>query len=652
MKRAVLACASLLVAASGSAEAKSRARNVVIFVADGLRPGSLNPLDAPTLVRLQKKGVFFSNSHALYPTVTTANASAIATGHLLGDTGDFANTIYVGAQVIGSGTPFIEDDAVLAALDARYGGNYLGEKSLLAVARARGFSTAAIGKVGPSLLQDVSRGNRGIPAPVTIFLDDKTGSTTGIPLDSGITEALKTTLGSATPPGRSNGKPKTPDDNGYAGTSQAPGTRVANGRQQQYLADAVTKVILPELKRRRRPFVLLFWSRDPDATQHNQGDSLGDLTVGINGPTSKAAVHDADDSLRQILAALEADPALAASTDLVVTSDHGFSTVSRRDVDAEGRPSHSAASKRRAPDVRAGDLPPGFLAIDVAQHLGMKLCDPDQIVPLLDGGTAYTPIGREEHPSLGNGFIGPSCLGRTPRDAKVIVAANGGTDLIYVPDGDAARIADLAAFLLAQDYVDAVFVDRPPGAVPGALTLRDINLEGSALTPRPSIVVALKTFSRDPRDPLRTQVDLSDTTLQQGQGGHGSFGRADVTNTMIAFGPDFKRGFVDGAPASNADIPLTLARILGLTLPSRGRLRGRVLTEALAGGPSVTASTCGEAVSTPTKEGLRTTLHFQTAAGVRYLDAAKKLSGPGGWGDWVDALPCSPPARGPTATKP
>jgi hypothetical protein len=234
----------------------------------------------------------------------------------------------------------------------------------------------------------------------------------------------------------------------------------------------------------------------------------------------------------------------------------------------------------------------------------------------------------------------------------VIVAANGGTDLLYVPDSDPARIADLATFLLGQDYVDAVFVDRPAGAVPGALTLRDINLQGSALTPTPSIVVALKTFSRDPQDPIRSQVDVSDTTLQAGQGTHGSFGRADVTNTMIAFGPDFKRGFVDSAPASNADIPLTLARLLGLVLPSRGKLRGRVLLEALAGGPPTTRSTCGQAVSPPTKEGLRTALHFQTASGVRYLDAAKKLSGPVSWGDSVGALPCSPPARGPTATRP
>jgi len=640
------------VAVCRSAEARTRTRtrtrNVVLFVADGLRPSSLNPTDAPTLVRLQKEGVFFGNSHSLYPTVTTANASALATGHQLGDTGDFANTIYNGSQVINSGTPFIEDDEILAELDAQTGGNYLGEETLLAVARANGFSTAAIGKVGPTLIQDVSQGDRSIKLPATIVIDDRTATGKGVPLDPAVATALTATLGSAMPPAR-NSKPPTPDDNGYSGTSQKPGTRVANVRQQQYLADAVTKVILPEFKRRGKPFVLVFWSRDPDATQHNQGDSLGDLATGINGPTSRSAVHNADDTLRRLLAAVEGDPALAGTTDVVVTSDHGFSTISRRDVDAEGHASQSPSTKRRALDVRPGDLPPGFVAIDLAAHLGLKLCDPDRAGLGLDGHAGYAPVGAEEHPSQGNGLIGPSCIVNSPRDGKVIVAANGGTDLIYVPDGDAARIADVATFLLAQDYVDALFVDGPGHAVPGALSLRDINLAGSARLPAPTIVVALKTFSRDAHDPLRTQVDVSDTTLQEGQGGHGSFGRADVTNTMIASGPDFKRGFFDRSPASNADLPVTLAHLLGLTLPSRGRLRGRVLSEAIAGGPPAVGATCGEAVSTPSKEGLRTALHFQTAAGVRYLDAAKKFNGPIVWDDAFDGLPCNLSKRGPKA---
>jgi len=72
-----------------------------------------------------------------------------------------------------------------------------------------------------------------------------------------------------------------------------------------------------------------FWSRDPDGTQHNQGDSLNKLSPGINGPTSKAAVRNADDNLRQILEFVESTPGLGDDTDIFLNSDHGFSTISR-----------------------------------------------------------------------------------------------------------------------------------------------------------------------------------------------------------------------------------------------------------------------------------------------------------------------------------
>ena len=40
-----------------------------------------------------KAGVRFTNTHSLFPTFTTPNASGMATGHMLGDTGDFSNTV-------------------------------------------------------------------------------------------------------------------------------------------------------------------------------------------------------------------------------------------------------------------------------------------------------------------------------------------------------------------------------------------------------------------------------------------------------------------------------------------------------------------------------------------------------------------------------
>src|SRR5689334_9719905 len=133
--------------------------NVVIFVADGLRYASVTKETAPTMFRVKTEGVDFTNSHALYPTLTTANASAIATGHYLGDTGDYANTLYEGYPVQAKGgTPltFFEDDGVLRDVKAHFGDGYMGETSLLAAARAAGMATAVIGKIGPAAIQDIT----------------------------------------------------------------------------------------------------------------------------------------------------------------------------------------------------------------------------------------------------------------------------------------------------------------------------------------------------------------------------------------------------------------------------------------------------------------------------------------------------------------
>jgi Type I phosphodiesterase / nucleotide pyrophosphatase len=109
------------------------ARNILIFLADGLRHGSVNPSDTPTLWRIRQQGVHFENSHSLFPTFTTANASAIATGHYLDDTGDFSNAIWTRYSLFTRGnfarvdghtvTPFLEEDQVLGDLNDRYGGS-------------------------------------------------------------------------------------------------------------------------------------------------------------------------------------------------------------------------------------------------------------------------------------------------------------------------------------------------------------------------------------------------------------------------------------------------------------------------------------------------------------------------------------------------
>jgi hypothetical protein len=136
----LLIAAAVLTGLALPALAQTGPHNVVLFVADGLRPGMVNDNTAPAMAALMARGVRFTNTHALFPTFTTANASGMATGHLLGDTGDFSNTIYAGFPVPGAGaslTPFLESDPVLGDIDAHFAGDYLNEETILKAVRGR-----------------------------------------------------------------------------------------------------------------------------------------------------------------------------------------------------------------------------------------------------------------------------------------------------------------------------------------------------------------------------------------------------------------------------------------------------------------------------------------------------------------------------------
>jgi hypothetical protein len=114
---------------------------------------------------------------------------------------------------------------------------------------------------------------------------------------------------------------------------------------------------------------------------------------------------------------------------------------------------------------------------------------------------------------------------------------------------------------------------------------------------------------------------VADTSLQQGQGMHGSFSRADTHNFMAAIGPDFKTDFRDPDPVSNADVAPTVAEILGLKQTAIGGLLGRPMSEALVGG-AVLPVTTKIVRSTPAANGFVTLVDEQEAGGEPYFDAA------------------------------
>ncbi len=592
MGRAIvlLLSASLITLAAGAATAQNNTpHNLILFVPDGLRALKVTPETAPAMAEVRDKGVNFKNPHSMFPTFTMANSSALATGHYLGDTGTFSNTIYTGFSSVPAGgtvVPFLENDAVLGDVDDHFNGDYLNEETILKMARANGFSTAAIGKVGPTLLFDhTDRGKN------TIVVDDSTGGKNSVPLSEEMKDALtKAGLPLATP---SRG------DNAKAGDAKTPGATVANIAQQAYMADVASKVVLPMFKARGKPFVLVFWSRDPDGSQHNEGDSLNTVTPGINGPTSMAGIKNADNNLAQLRKALD-ELGLAQSTDVIIAADHGFSTISKQSKT-------SPSARVDYPDTPKDFLPMGFVALDLAKALELPLFDPND---------TNAPVTQGAHPKAGNGV-----LGTDPAKPDVVVATNGGSDLIYLPAKERTLAKRVIDALLQQDYVSGLFVDDSLGRFAGTLPISQLALKGNAVTPNPSIVVNFRTYSEGCDEPTNCQVQVADTVLRQGQGMHGSFGRGDTMNFMAAIGPDFKAGFVDALPVSNADVGATAARILGLTQKANGHLVGRVMTEAMPNGARPRAFS-GTIKSTPADNGLRTVLNFQRVGEQRYFDSA------------------------------
>ena len=110
---------------------------------DGLRPDAIRPEETPNLWRLRQEGVNFPNSHAVFPTVTRVNATAIATGTYPARNGILGNRIYV--RAVDPNFAFNNDDhRNLMRLDEVTGGRMVLVKSLGEILAERGKRLAAV----------------------------------------------------------------------------------------------------------------------------------------------------------------------------------------------------------------------------------------------------------------------------------------------------------------------------------------------------------------------------------------------------------------------------------------------------------------------------------------------------------------------------
>lgn len=280
---------SLLVLAVGlsarAAAAESPANPVIIVVMDGLRPDSVVASDMPNLTRLAAAGTFFTNHHPVFLSLTEVNGTALATGMNPSRSGVMGNVEY--RPEIDPLFP-VEMESEWASWNGDQGSDrWIDIPTLPELLRQQGWRTALAGTKGVALLWDRQREGRSPDSP-TIFGGDA--------IPGAVEDELVAALGPL-PPDR---------DRRY----------FVNRAQDRWTTEALLEVIAQGAD---LPALSVLWLSEPDYAQHG---------VGPGSSLAREALRSSDDCLGLLLDALEAS-GRRAQTNLLVVSDHGFSTIAQ-----------------------------------------------------------------------------------------------------------------------------------------------------------------------------------------------------------------------------------------------------------------------------------------------------------------------------------
>ena len=252
----------------------AKARHVVLVVWDGMRPDSVSEKDTPALFQLGTQGVIFDDHHATYVSLTEGNGTAIATGAYPARTGILGDTEYR-PEIDPLQAVHMEDWGVVRKGDAAERGRYVGAPTLPEILRRAGRKTATAGAKGVVLLADRIAGPNlfaGHTLPENLL-----GSITNLLGD--FPEAVA---------------------------------------EQPSRDDWTTGALLDPLWPEGVPDLSILWLNEPDLAQHR---------TGVGSEHSLAVIRNDDQNLARVLRALESRGA-RETTDIIVVSDHGFSTIS------------------------------------------------------------------------------------------------------------------------------------------------------------------------------------------------------------------------------------------------------------------------------------------------------------------------------------
>jgi predicted AlkP superfamily pyrophosphatase or phosphodiesterase len=444
----------------GFANEKVRAkRHVVVVVWDGMRPDFVSEENTPTLWKLAKEGLIFRNHHAVYPSATNVNGTAMVTGVYPGKNGVIANYVYR-PEIDRARSVFVETPAVVDKGDEISGGKYISFPTIAELVQDAGGRTVIATAKTVGLLLDRHRDPDRAKNGLTLFA----GRT--LPRDA---SSLIATLG------------------------PFPSASLQKD-------DWTTKAVTDFFWKDGVPAFSFLWLGNPDLTQHETAPGA---------PSALAAVKSSDKNLAAVLSALDRQN-MRETTDVFVVSDHGFSTI------------------KRSVDLRKILRDAGF--------------------------SAKTEFTDE------------------PKRGDIMVVGNGGSVLFYIEGHDPEVTRRLVEFLQQTDFAGVIFTRQP---MEGTFGLEQAMIESDHA---PDAVIAFRWNDSKNQFGVRGMID-ADWQRKAGEGTHATLSRFDMLNTLIAAGPDFRRGETIDLPSGNVDLAPTILHILGITPPQT--LDGRILSEAM-----------------------------------------------------------------------
>ncbi|MGH7923256.1 MAG: alkaline phosphatase family protein [Candidatus Binatus sp.] len=527
-----------------------RGRIVVLMVWDGLRPDFVTQRDTPNLFRLAREGVRFDKHHAIFPTLTMVNATALSTGAPPGVNGLEGNNFYLEPSAETPKGQMVAAEGAGAILNSNGAdelkGRLIGLDTITQEVAREGGYVAVIGKQGPTAVFD----NR-----VATIVDGK----------DIVGESHKDYLFASedlvAPPSAREKITVPPESK----------TVVADQQRDLYFARLVAEDALPAAKAAAdagRPALVVLWQHNPDLTQHIAG--LGTLPA-------MEALSLCDNNLLRLRAAIDA-LGIADKTDLIVVSDHGFATIKFRIVLSEMLVAAGIKKSRDSTDIivvpnGGADLvylsPTEFPAPEQRRAVLQKIVNfaeaQEWCGPIFSRDPAIAP----EEPS------GHSRHRRATKPKPYLGWIDGTFNQRVVGLYNAARSPDLVISFREDPDSDNKGLTGPGN--PAFL----VGRSGQVSTPNKSAALV---------HPVKGLVyaDTGDSqTFTTGMGMHGAAGEREIHNFCAAIGPDFRRGFVDYNPTANTDVAPTITQILG-TLPNIGpggvAPAGRAMAEALTDG--------------------------------------------------------------------